>query len=89
MLKRYWIITCPENRNGSKNLGLTAHSAIQAKALAKQELSRLSWQQISEGDIDQAEIIEEIDIRDLDQNHVVPNIGVVSRQGMWFPNCNS
>ncbi|RYE41078.1 MAG: hypothetical protein EOP48_24190 [Sphingobacteriales bacterium] len=89
MLKRYWIITCPENRLGPKNLGLTALSGVQAKAFAKQELSRLGWQQISDEDIDSAEVVENIDIRDLDQNHVIPNMGVVNRQGMWFPNCNS
>jgi hypothetical protein len=33
-----------ENRAGSNNLGLTALSAVQAKALAKQELRRLGWQ---------------------------------------------
>ena len=89
MFKRYWLITFPENRFGPKNLGLTALSAVQAKTLAKQELRRLGWQQISEEDVDKAEVIEDIDVRDLDQNHVIPNMGVASRQGMWFPNCNS
>jgi hypothetical protein len=89
MFKRYWLITFPENRFGPKNLGLTAVSAVQAKTLAKQELRRLGWQQISEEDVDKAEVIEDIDVRDLDQNHVIPNMGVASRQGMWFPNCNS
>jgi hypothetical protein len=30
-------------------------------------------------------IKEGVDIRSLDQAHVIPNIGVVSRRGVWFP----
>jgi len=32
------------------------------------------------------EAIENIDIRLLDQEHVVPNIGMVTFRGIWFPN---
>ena len=89
MLKRYWLVIFPENRYGQGNLGVTAFSAIQAKSLAREELRKLRWEEISDDEINRAEIVENIDIRELDQNHVIPNMGVVSRQGMWFPNCNS
>jgi hypothetical protein len=29
--------------------------------------------------------IENVDVRDLEQRHVAPNIGVVSERGIWFP----
>ena len=30
--------------------------------------------------------IENINIQELDQNHVIPNMGVCSIRGVWFPN---
>jgi hypothetical protein len=30
-------------------------------------------------------LIEDVDIRDLEQNHVVPNMGIVSERGVWYP----
>lgn len=30
-------------------------------------------------------IVTDIDIRDLEAGHVRPNVGVVSRRGVWFP----
>ncbi|MBL7738242.1 MAG: hypothetical protein JNK14_03425 [Chitinophagaceae bacterium] len=89
MLNRYWLVICPENRRGPKNLGVTAFTAIQAKTIAKEELRRLGWQHISDDEVDRAEVVENINITELDQNHVIPNMGVVARQGVWFPNCNS
>lgn len=31
------------------------------------------------------EILADIDVRDLEANHVRPNIGAVSLRGVWFP----
>jgi hypothetical protein len=28
---------------------------------------------------------EDIEMRSLDQGHVIPNMGVVTRRGVWFP----
>jgi hypothetical protein len=89
MLKRYWLVICPAMWNGPKNLGVTAISIDQAKSLAIVELDKLGWKQLPYFEINHAEFIEDVDIRELDQNHVIPNIGVVSKQGVWFPNCNS
>jgi hypothetical protein len=30
-------------------------------------------------------IAEDVDIQTLDRNHVLPNIGVVTDRGVWFP----
>ena len=29
--------------------------------------------------------IEDVDIKSLDQRHVIPNMGVVTWRGVWFP----
>jgi hypothetical protein len=89
MLKRYWLIVSPDDKFGPRNFGVTAFSPQQAKSLIKEALVSMAWQHISKELIDKAEIVENIDVRTLDENHVVPNMGVVSRQGVWFPNCNS
>jgi hypothetical protein len=31
------------------------------------------------------QVVEDVDIRTLDQEHVVPNMGDVTRRGIWFP----
>jgi hypothetical protein len=31
------------------------------------------------------EVIEDIDVRDVDQSHVAPNMGDPSIRGVWFP----
>lgn len=88
MLKTYWIITCPDNKFGPQNFGATAFTEMHARALLRNELPRQGLN-ISENEIDKAEVIENIDIRELDQNHIMPNMGVVNRLGIWFPNFNS
>lgn len=30
-------------------------------------------------------IIESIEVSELDQNHVVPNMGIIIARGIWFP----
>lgn len=89
MLKRYWLIFFPDNKYGLGNFGVTAFSSEQAKSLAKEVITDMGWTHISEKAIEKTEVIENIDVRELDENHVRPNMGVVSRLGVWFPNCNS
>lgn len=36
-----------------------------------------------------ASITKNIKFTELDQNHVVPNMGLILRRGIWFPNLNS
>jgi hypothetical protein len=31
------------------------------------------------------EVIEDVDVRTLDQGHVIPKMGVVVERGVWFP----
>ena len=30
-------------------------------------------------------VVEDIDVQTLDQSHVVPNMGLVTTRGVWFP----
>jgi hypothetical protein len=34
-------------------------------------------------------VIEGVRVPDLDQDHVVPNMGVIVQRGVWYPNLNS
>lgn len=88
MLHRYWFIITPPDRYGPGNIGVTAYSILEAKSIIKEALSKNQWISFSIESIDQAEIIENIDIRLLDQGHILPNIGVVDFKGIWFPNLN-
>ncbi|MEM1055550.1 MAG: hypothetical protein AAGI52_08475 [Bacteroidota bacterium] len=42
-----------------------------------------------EVDRSSASIHEGIGVQDLDENHVVPNMGVIVRRGIWYPNRNA
>jgi len=33
-------------------------------------------------------VVEDVDVRTLDQGHVVPNMGAVNFPGVWFPRLN-
>jgi hypothetical protein len=87
-MHRYWIVICPEDKYGPKNIGVSAFSSHQARNIVKEELARIKWSHISGEVIDNSDIIEDVDIRLLDQNHIIPNIGVVIRLGVWYPNLN-
>ena len=78
-----------DNKFGPKNLGVSAISTSHARSLIKDAVRNLGWTHISERDINGAEIIENIDVNKLDQSHVIPNMGVVARLGVWFPNYNA
>ena len=76
LLTSYWIeLDCY-----LKNIGVTAYSLddaktlIQEKAFPKQEFPRI------------IKVTENIQFKDLDQNHVVPNIGPMVIRGVWYPN---
>ena len=77
LLRRYWFKT--SERIG---LGVTAYSLDNAKSLVNETISewRINYEVIK--------IIEDVDIRDLDQNHVLPNIGSLNFRGIWYPRRN-
>jgi hypothetical protein len=63
-------------------VGVTAHSYADAlELLASSGLK-------SGADFDAEKFVENIDIRTLDQGHVIPNIGPPNFRGVWFPCLN-
>jgi hypothetical protein len=73
LLKRFWFKT--KNHYG---LGVTAFSLADAESLIRQANLQTNYEIL--------EIIEDVDIQTLDQNHVVPNMGTPNFRGVWFPN---
>jgi hypothetical protein len=77
MLTRYWFKT-----DRGLGFGVTALSVADAEAL-------LNDARFVRGrDFEVLEIIEDVDVRTLDQNHVMPNMGPPNLRGVWFPLLN-
>ena len=77
LLHRYWFDT---KGKGHLGFGVTAYSVEDAKVLVDEAAKRLGLSaQVNE-------VVEDVDVRDLDQNHVVPNMGPPNFRGVWFPN---
>lgn len=74
-LVRYWFKT-----KLGYGIGVTAYSRADAEFLI--ESANLLIDQ------DVIEVIENIDIRTLDQGHVIPNMGPPNLRGIWFPMIN-
>ncbi len=82
-LRRYWVRFELDQVKDFSYLklgcGVTAYSEMDVCRLLKKYIFK-------EEDIPQIiEIIKDIDIRTLDQGHVVPNMGVCSIRGVWYP----
>ncbi len=77
LLRRFWFQT----KEGS-GYGVTAYSVDDARQLLTETLSKLGLE------FDMVNVIEDVDIRDIDQNHVVPNMGPPNFRGVWYPRRN-
>jgi len=64
-----------------RSYGVTAYSDEDAQLVLQRAGYEVDWEN--------AKIEEGIRVSDLDQNHVVPNMGVITRRGIWYPNLNS
>jgi hypothetical protein len=77
LLTTYWI----EMGAGlAMQYGVTAYSFDDAISILKQKVFRNDEIPTVKN------FIENIKFRDLDQNHVVPNMGIITERGIWFPN---
>ena len=76
-LQRFWFRTAE-----GLGIGVTAPSRAGAEQLARDAADRLSL------NFEVLEVISDVDVRTLDQDHVVPNMGPPSVQGVWFPRLN-
>lgn len=74
-LRRFWF-PIPDRLG----IGVTARSRAEANTLAREAATRLGLPVL-----DTTNALEDIDIRDLDQRHVVPNMGPPNLRGVWFP----
>ena len=74
LLIRYWFST-----KQGLGIGVTAYSIEDAISLIKDQDLAMSYNPILES------YIENIDINELDQNHVIPNMGISSNRGIWYP----
>ncbi len=73
--KTFWF----ESEKGL-GVGVTAYDVDDAKYLIRSEKSVLNYRPNFKS------YTEDIDIQLLDQNHVIPNMGIVTNRGIWFPN---
>jgi len=83
-LIRYWVEFSFENYNDlppgiSMGCGVTAYTQDDAiRILNEKVFKEKSMSQINK-------LIENVDIRILDQNHVIPNMKTPTERGVWFP----
>lgn len=73
-LRRFWFST-PE----SLGIGVTAYSRSEAESLARAAATQLGRS------FEPSSVTEDVDVRDLDQKHVIPNMGPPNFRGVWFP----
>jgi hypothetical protein len=76
-LHRYWFAI-----PGMAGIGVTAYSLADAESLARDACAGLG------AIFEPTNVVEDVDVRDLDQNHIVPNIGPVNFRGVWYPALN-
>ena len=74
LLRRYWFQT-----KKGLGFGVTAYSLADARHL----LATIVHDRYRESDV--LIIIEDIDIRILDQRHIIPNMGPPNLRGVWYP----
>jgi hypothetical protein len=73
-LRRFWLPV-----PGHLGIGVTARSRAEADAMAASTANRLGWPFSVDG------AVEDVDIRLLDQGHVIPNMAPPNLHGVWFP----
>ena len=80
-LCRFWITFKEPPQFSPLNLGCGVTAYDYADALTILESKVFVEKPVLEIDL----VIEDIDIEALDKSHVIPNIGLVTSRGVWFP----
>ena len=75
LLTRFWF----DSENGL-GVGVTAYSLEDAIELVKLQDISMMFKPIF------VSYIENVDVECLDQRHIIPNMGICSSRGVWFPN---
>ena len=76
----FWIQPPKDGPFPPHGYGVTAFSLSDALRILREFGIRIP------DDISRFEIIEGIRVSDLDQNHIVPNMGPIVVRGVWYPN---
>lgn len=79
LLRRFWFVfqNAPAFSPLQLGCGVTAYSFDDACHILNDH--------ISYGDLKIKSVTEDADVNNLDKNHVLPNIGLVTIRGVWFP----
>ena len=81
-LRRFWFEFEIDNEKSFgwlRECGVTACDRIDALRIMKQQLFRnKEMPPVSK-------CVEDVDVSTLDPNHVLPNMGMVTKRGIWFP----
>lgn len=81
ILRRYWFKFQPTSTPSVVNVGcgVTAHDYDDALSLLR---TTVFVAKIMPAVL---EVVEDVIVSELDQKHVIPNMGVVAIRGVWFP----
>lgn len=78
--RAFWLVF-PDQPTVPLGIGVTARSVEDAFALLEQHGYRLHRS-------GRVEVREDVTVADLDQEHVVPNMGPIVFRGIWYPCLN-
>jgi hypothetical protein len=78
-LTSYWIVS--PNPRAPLGFGVTGFSLEEALRIIRSE----GYEDCLPDDLGQLQVIENVAIQDLDQRHVVPNMGPMVMRGLWYP----
>jgi hypothetical protein len=78
LLHRYWITLVEPPPGGRLGYGVTAFSEEDARAI-------LAFVAFDGALPAVAEVRADVDVRELDQGHVIPNMNPPNWRGVWFP----
>ena len=74
-LRRFWF-----DSETDLGIGVTAYDRDDAETIVRANQIAMSFKP------NFRKCVEDVDVNDLDQGHVIPNIGIVVDRGIWFPN---
>ena len=80
LLRRFWFQCAPDQC--WIGFGVTAFTCSEAEQIVGDYCDRLGRKP------EITSVIEDVDIRTLDQKHVVPNMGPCNLPGLWYPREN-
>jgi hypothetical protein len=78
-LHRYWVRLAPTDEQFRREFGVTAFSEEDALAV----LAHVVFAGQATPEV--LEVRADVDVRDLDQGHVAPNMGPPNWRGVWYP----